>query len=80
MKIVEQNCTTGEIVERDHTIQEAAQYSAWADHAEKQFIKDKIAALEASITPRRVREHILGINTTFIPQKEEEIFSLRGAL
>ena len=47
---------------------------------EKAKIKADIAALEATITPRRTREAILAIDTTWLADVELQIKTLRGQL
>ena len=47
---------------------------------EKAKIKADIAALEATITPRRTREAILGIGGTWLADVELQIQELRGQL
>jgi hypothetical protein len=47
---------------------------------EKAKIKSDIAALEATITPRRTREAILAIDTTWLADVELQIQELRGQL
>ena len=40
--------------------------------------KDQIAALEASITPRRLREAVLGVDNGWLRQRNDEIAALRA--
>jgi len=47
---------------------------------EKAKIKADIAALEATITPRRTREAILAIDTTWLAAQETAIAALRAQL
>ena len=47
---------------------------------EKAKIKADIASLEATITPRRTREAILAIDTTWLADVELQIQELRGQL
>ena len=47
---------------------------------EKNKIKADIAALEASVTPRRAREAILGIDQTWLADIELQIAQLRAKL
>jgi hypothetical protein len=47
---------------------------------EKAKIKSDIAALEASVTPRRQREAILAIDTTWLADVELQIGQLRQQL
>ena len=47
---------------------------------EKAKIKSDIAALEATITPRRTREAILAIDTTWLSEQEAAIALLRTQL
>ena len=47
---------------------------------EKAKIKSDIAALEATITPRRTREAILAIDTVWLADIELQIQELRGQL
>jgi hypothetical protein len=44
------------------------------------LIKSKISALEAEITPRRTREAILAIYTTWLTEQEAAIALLRTQL
>jgi hypothetical protein len=46
----------------------------------KILIKEKIANLEATITPRRTREAILAIDTTWLADVELQIEQLRQQL
>jgi len=46
----------------------------------KDLIRAEIATLEASITPRRLRDAILTGNKSFIEQVDSEIALLRGQL
>jgi hypothetical protein len=57
-----------------------AQETAAAQELPKKEIKAKIAALEASITPRRQREAILAIDTTWLADVELQIGQLRQQL
>lgn len=41
---------------------------------------DKILDIEAQITPRRIRDHLLGTGGDFIKDKEAEIAALRDEL
>ena len=47
---------------------------------DKAKIKSDIAALEATITPRRTREAILAIDTVWLADVELQIQELRGQL
>lgn len=46
----------------------------------KILIKEKITSLEATITPRRTREAILAIDTTWLAEQEAAIALLRQQL
>jgi hypothetical protein len=56
------------------------QEKKFAQEQPKILIKSKIAALEAEITPRRQREAILAIDTTWLADIELQIAELRGQL
>ena len=54
-----------------------------AEHAKEQpkiLIKAEIAALEATITPRRTREAILGTDNGWLADQEAAIAALRAQL
>jgi hypothetical protein len=57
-----------------------AQETTFAQELPKTEIKAKIAALETSITPRRQREAILSIDTTWLADVEIQIGQLRQQL
>ena len=44
------------------------------------FKEEKIFDIEAQITPRRIRDHLLGTGGDFIKDKEAEIAALRNDL
>ena len=56
------------------------QEKKFAHEQPKILIKSKIAALEAEITPRRQREAILAIDTTWLADVELQIGQLRQQL
>jgi hypothetical protein len=66
------------------TEEEELQFDAeLAEHAKEQakiIIKAQITALEASVTPRRQREAILSIDTTWLADIELQIGQLRQQL
>jgi hypothetical protein len=66
------------------TTKEEAEWDAreivLAKEQPKILIKAKIAALEAAITPRRQREAILAIDTTWLADIEIQIGQLRQQL
>jgi hypothetical protein len=57
-----------------------AEETAFAKELPKTEIKAKIATLEATITPRRTREAILAIDTTWLADVEIQIGQLRQQL
>lgn len=57
-----------------------AQETAAAQELPKLLIKTEIAALEATITPRRTREAILGTDNGWLAQQEAAIAALRAQL
>jgi hypothetical protein len=64
----------------EEEIQWAAEQALFAQEQPKILIKSKIAALEATITPRRTREAILAIDTVWLADVELQIQELRGQL
>jgi hypothetical protein len=60
--------------------QREAEYLAEQAQAEKNRILSDIYALEASVTPRRQREAILAIDTTWLADVELQIGQLRQQL
>jgi hypothetical protein len=64
----------------EEEIQWATEQALFALEQPKILIKSKIAALEASITPRRQREAILAIDTTWLADVELQIGQLRQQL
>jgi hypothetical protein len=64
----------------EEEIQWDAEIAEYAKKQPKILIKEKIAALEASITPRRQREAILAIDTTWLADVELQIGQLRQQL
>jgi hypothetical protein len=84
MNRIEVDVTTGEIKtvsivgeELDALLAQAAVYEK---EKPKILIKEKIANLEATITPRRTREAILAIDTTWLAEQEAAIALLRTQL
>jgi hypothetical protein len=64
----------------EEEIEWAAAQALFALEQPKILIKSKIAALEATITPRRTREAILAIDTTWLADVELQIQELREQL
>lgn len=64
----------------EEEIQWAAEQALFAQEQPKILIKSKIAAIEATITPRRTREAILAIDTTWLSEQEAAIALLRTQL
>jgi hypothetical protein len=64
----------------EEELQWTAQVLKYENEQPKILIKAKIAALEATITPRRQREAILGIDTTWLADVEIQIGQLRQQL
>jgi hypothetical protein len=60
--------------------QREAEYLAEQAQAEKNRILSDIYALEASITPRRTREAILGTDNGWLAAQEATIAALRAQL
>ena len=60
--------------------QREAEYLAEQAQAEKNRILSDIYAIEASVTPRRQREAILAIDTTWLADVELQIAQLRQQL
>jgi hypothetical protein len=52
----------------------------WADGAATRAAMSAILALEAEITPRRIREAILGTDSDWLKNKEAEIATERSKL
>jgi len=57
-----------------------AEEKAWADSKATRDIKKTIKELEAEVTPRRLREAILGTDSDWLKNKEAEITSERSKL
>ena len=55
-----------------------AEEKAWADGKATRDIKKTIKELEDEITPRRIREAILGTDSDWLKNKEAEIATERG--
>jgi len=64
----------------DLNAEQLAQAQLQKSEDEKAKIKSDIAALEASVTPRRQREAILAIDTTWLAAQETAIAALRAQL
>jgi hypothetical protein len=64
----------------EEEIEWAAQVLEYQKEQPKILIKAEIAALEALITPRRTREAILAIDTTWLSEQEAAIALLRTQL
>jgi len=64
----------------EEEIEWAAQVAAFENEQPKILIKSEIATLEATITPRRQREAILAIDTTWLADVEIQIGQLRQQL
>lgn len=62
------------------TDDEIALKETQAVELQKQIVRERIVTLEAEITPRRIREHLLGAGGTFIQDVEAEIANLRSQL
>ena len=72
----------GEMVFQDYAT-EAQLIEAFPEYEsklEKQLIINQMSALEASVTPRRIREAALGIDNRWLESVEEEIAALRAQL
>ena len=54
--------------------------NAWKAGASERAIKQKILELEVEITPRRIREAILGTDSDWLKNKEAEIATERSKL
>jgi hypothetical protein len=84
MQRIEINVSTGEQILIDLTPEEQLEFNEklvlQAKEQPKILLKAKIAALEATITPRRTREAILGIDTTWLADVELQIGQLRQQL
>lgn len=57
-----------------------AEEKAWTDGKAARDIKRTIRTLEAEITPRRLREAILGTDSDWLKNKEAEIATERSKL
>ena len=57
-----------------------AEEKAWTDGQAERDIKRTIRTLEAEISPRRMREAILGTDSDWLKNKEAEIATERGKL
>lgn len=77
-----QKLVNGELVDLtpEEEAQREAEYLAEQAQAEKNRILSDIYALEASVTPRRQREAILAIDTTWLADIEIQIGQLRQQL
>ncbi len=77
-----QKLVNGELVDLtpEEEAQREANYIAEQAQAEKNRILSDIYALEASVTPRRQREAILSIDTTWLADVELQIGQLRQQL
>jgi hypothetical protein len=77
-----QKLVNGELVDLkpEEEAQREANYLADQAHIEANRVLNKIIALEASITPRRTREAILAIDTTWLAEQEATIAALRAQL
>jgi hypothetical protein len=64
----------------EEEIEWATEKAKFVQEQPKILIKAKIAALEAAITPRRQREAILAIDTTWLADVELQIGQLRQQL
>ena len=54
--------------------------NAWEAGASERAVKQKILELEVEITPRRIREAILGTDSEWLKNKEAEIATERSKL
>jgi len=77
-----QKLVNGELVDLtpEEEAQREANYIADQAQAEKNRILSDIYTLEASVTPRRQREAILAIDTTWLADVELQIAQLRQQL
>lgn len=57
-----------------------AEEKAWTDGKAERDIKRTIRTLEAEISPRRMREAILGTDSDWLKNKEAEIVTERAKL
>jgi len=64
----------------EEEIEWAADQVIFAQERSKMSIKAEIAALEKLVTPRRTREAILAIDTTWLTEQEAAIALLRQQL
>lgn len=55
-------------------------YSAPPEQSHNEIIKAQIMQLEASVTPRRIREAILGVDNRWLADLNEQISDLRSQL
>ena len=58
----------------------AGNSQGFQDHLFNLDIKKQIAALESHITPRRIREAVLGIDNGWLSNTNAQIATLRGTL
>lgn len=84
IKSIEVNVTTGERTETLMTQQEEAAALAsaaqYAIDAPKIAIRQQIAALEAQVTNRRIREAIRGQGKAWLDNIDDQIAALRAQL
>ena len=71
--------TTGNIDERDYTTEELVAISARQPTA-NDLIMQQIADLESTVTERRYREAVLGIDNGWLKDLNDDIASLRVQL
>lgn len=72
----------GEVLFDDYATpqQLAAAFSGYTAAVDVQSIKQQISVLEASATPRRVREAVLGTDNGWLAALNTEIATLRGQI
>ena len=77
-----QKLVNGELVDLtpEEEAQREADYLADQAHIEANRVLNEIIALEATITPRRTREAILGTDNGWLTDIELQIQELRGQL
>ena len=77
-----QKLVNGELVDLtpEEEAQREADYLAEQAHIEANRVLNEIIALEATITPRRTREAILGTDNGWLTDIELQIQELRGQL
>lgn len=77
-----QKLVNGELVDLtpEEEAQREADYLAEQAHIEANRVLNEIIALEATITPRRTREAILGTDNGWLADIELKIQELRGKL